>query len=247
MSARPADLSGTPVPGDQHHARAPGGLPAPDTPSTASADLLRLLQWLSPAFPLGSFAYSHGLEWAISVGDVRDAASLSGWLSDLLRHGTGRNDAILCAHALRAADDALPTLGELALATATCRERAQETLAQGQAFCRTLAAIGGPVLPPALPLPVALGAAARGMALPPDSVVAQMLHAFVSNLVTVAVRFVPLGQTDGQRVLAELHPTVLAVAAGATHATLDDLGGAFLRGDLAAIHHETMETRIFQT
>ncbi|WP_397544900.1 urease accessory protein UreF [Roseicitreum antarcticum] len=216
-------------------------------PATASEDLLRLVQWLSPAFPLGSFAYSHGLEWAISAGDVTDPTSLSGWLSDLLRHGTGRNDAILCVHALRSTDSALPGLGELAMATATCRERAQETLAQGQAFCRTLAAIGGPALPTTLPLPVALGAAARGMALPPDTIVTQMLHAFTSNLVTVAVRFVPLGQTDGQRVLSGLHPTVLDVAAEATHFTLDDLGGAFLRGDLAAIHHETMETRIFQT
>jgi urease accessory protein len=63
---------------------------------------LPLLIWLSPAFPVGAFAYSHGLEWAYEAGDVTDAASLQAWLTDLLEHGAARNDGILFAEAYRA-------------------------------------------------------------------------------------------------------------------------------------------------
>jgi urease accessory protein len=206
---------------------------------------MQLTQWLSPAFPLGSFAYSHGLEWAISAREVTDAETLSQWLRDLLRHGSGRNDAILCLHALRGGD--LDQLSDLSYALASSAERAKETRAQGAAFVRTLGKMGGATLPDHLPMPVALGAAARPLALPEALVLSQMLHAFVGNLVSVAVRFVPLGQTDGQAVLAALHPVIVEVAEATLTASLDDLGGAFLRGDLASLHHETMPTRLFVT
>jgi urease accessory protein len=84
--------------------------------------LLTLVQWLSPAFPVGSYAYSHGLEWAISAGEVRSAASLQGWVSVILAEGAGRTDAILLAHALREDSD-LERLAALALALPASRER----------------------------------------------------------------------------------------------------------------------------
>lgn len=215
--------------------------PAPTRPA---ADLLTLTQWLSPTFPLGSFAYSHGLEWAISAGAVHDGASLRRWLTALLRHGAGRNDAILAAHALRGHDAA--ELAELAEAMAPSAERLHELRAQGAAFCRTVNAVAGHQLPE-MALPVALGTAARPMAVAPETVIALMLHGFAGNLVTIAVRFVPLGQTEGQAVLAQLHPEITATAAEALMQGLDALGGAFIGGDMASAHHETMETRIFRT
>ncbi|MCC5988296.1 MAG: urease accessory protein UreF [Pararhodobacter sp.] len=207
-------------------------------------DLLDLVQWLSPAFPLGGFAYSHGLEWAIAAREVSCAASLRRWLAAALEHGAGRNDAILCSLALRGHDPL--ELAELAEALAPTRERLEELRAMGVAFSRTLGALSGRALAP-MAVPVAIGALGRDMALAPASVIALMLQAFAGNLVTIAVRFVPLGQTEGQQVLAALHPTVLDVAAFAATATRDDLGGAFLRGDMASAWHETLETRIFRT
>ncbi len=218
--------------------KAPEGL-------AGDAALLRLVQWLSPAFPVSGYAYSHGLEWAISAGHIRDGATLQSWLADVLAHGAGWCDAVLLCLALRPGADPAG-LADTAAALAPSRERLEETLAQGRAFLGTTNALTGAELP-AMPYPVALGAAARDLGLPAERVAAFYLHAFASNLVQAAVRFVPLGQTEGQQVLAALHPTILDVAAFAATATRDDLGGAFLRGDMASAWHETLETRIFRT
>ncbi len=207
-------------------------------------DLLKLVQWLSPAFPIGGFAYSHGLEWAIAQREVTCAASLQGWLAAALKHGAGRNDAILAGLAMRGHDPL--ELAELAEALAPTRERLEELRGMGAAFTRTLGALTGRQYP-AMAVPVALGFLGRDMALPHASVIALMLQAFSGNLVTIAVRFVPLGQTEGQQVLAGLHPTILDVADFACTASLDDLGGGFFRGDMASAWHETQETRIFRT
>jgi len=221
-----------------------GGTVASERAQAGDAGLLTLVQWLSPAFPVGGFAYSHGLEWAISQGEVTTADSLRDWLEDILAHGSGRSDAILLACALRG-EDAAP-LADLAHALAPSRERLEETLAQGRAFLATTNALTGQHLP-AMPYPVAVGVAARGLGILPERVVALYLHAFASNLVQAGVRFIPLGQTEGQQVLAALHPHIERIAGEAAFAGPDDIGTATLRGDLAAMHHETMNVRIFRT
>ena len=213
-------------------------------PPRPAADLLTLTQWLSPAFPIGAFAYSHGLEWAIAAGEVRDGASLQGWIAAALRHGAGRNDAILAVHALRGHDAG--ELADLAEALAPAAERLAELRAQGAAFCRAVNAVSGRQLPD-MALPVALGVAAREMAVPAPTVIALMLQAFAGNLVTIGVRFVPLGQTAGQGVLAALHPAITDLAVEAQETGLEALGGAFFRGDMAAAWHETQQTRMFRT
>jgi urease accessory protein len=207
--------------------------------------LLSLVQWLSPAFPVGGYAYSHGLEWAISAGDITSAEDLQRWIGTVLTEGAGRTDAILLAQALRPEAD-LAALSALAQALAASRERLVETLDQGRALGQTIAALTGQPLPE-MPYPVALGAAARGLGLPAEPVVALYLHAFASALVQAAVRFVPLGQTEGQAVLAALHPVILQVAAEAVQAGLDQIGSGAFRSDLAAMWHETMDVRIFRT
>jgi urease accessory protein len=207
--------------------------------------LLSLVQWLSPAFPVGSYAYSHGLEWAISAGDITSAEDLQRWIGTVLTEGAGRTDAILLAQALRPEAD-LAALSALAQALAASRERLVETLDQGRALGQTIAALTGQSLPE-MPYPVALGAAARGLGLPAEPVVALYLHAFASALVQAAVRFVPLGQTEGQAVLAALHPVILQVAAKAVQAGIDQIGSGAFRSDLAAMRHETMDVRIFRT
>jgi len=210
--------------------------------------LPRLLTWLSPAFPIGGFAYSHGLEWAVEDGDVVDETSLFDWIHDILRHGSGRSDAILARHAYRASDlAALRDLAELARAVQPTRERRDETVGQGSAFVLAGAVWGGSGLEGAVAYPVAFGALARAQSIPEDPAVLGFLHAFAANLVSAAVRLVPLGQTAGLRTLAALEPVVAALAEATRTAGLDEIGGACFRSDIAAMRHETQYTRLFRS
>jgi urease accessory protein len=211
----------------------------------SDADLLTLVQWLSPAFPVGGFAYSHGLEWAISEGQVTDAATLQDWLSDILTHGSGRTDAVLLTRAMDPEAD-LALIAATARALAASKERWTETHDQGRAFTEAVNALTGNDFLPAA-LPVAVGRAARALTIPPERVAALYLHAFASNLVSAAVRFVPLGQTDGQRTLAAIHPLIERSAIEAAATPLDAIASSVPGADLAAMHHETQTVRIFRT
>ncbi len=209
--------------------------------------LHKLMQWLSPAYPVGAFSYSHGLEWVIAAGEVTDAGGLQAWLADILRHGAGRNDAILLAHAYRAKTDGeRAEIAELATALTPGAERLLETTAQGAAFARTTSKVWPAALPDT-PYPVAIGTAARAHDIPLPETAALYLHAFAANLVSAAVRFVPLGQTEGQTVLANLTATIDATADAALKADLDNIGSCTFRADMASMQHETMTTRIFRS
>jgi len=208
--------------------------------------LLTLTQWLSPAYPVGAFSYSHGLEWAVEAGHVTDAASFAEWLRDILEQGTGRNDTILMAAAYRSTPEALTKVDALACAFASSKERLLETQAQGAAFCKVTAAIWGH-MPPALTYPVALGHAAATQGIPLDQTAVMYLHAFASNLCAAAMRLVPLGQTEGNQVLHQLAPICEAVVAAALPLTTDDLGGACVLAEIASMKHETQYTRLFRT
>lgn len=221
---------------------------------TEAAALLSLLAWLSPAFPTGGYAYSHGLEWAVESGNVRDAEELRDWLETTLVHGAGRSDAILLRHAHRASDDAdaLVGIAELARSAVPGRERQVETIAQGSAFIAAAAAWGS--LPPfsgndmyPLPYPVAVGLVAGLHAVPEDDTALAYLHAVTSNLISAAVRLVPLGQSLGLAVLAGLHPVILRVGQATRDCALDDIGGCLFRADLASLCHETQYTRLFRS
>lgn len=207
--------------------------------------LLTLVQWLSPAFPTGAFAYSHGLERVIASGDVTDAASFEDWLHNILSYGAGWQDAVLLTQAL-APDADHDALDALARALAPSAERLQEGAEQGAAFARMVAGLTGRALPARM-LPVAVGEAAAPLDLPPGQVAQIYLQNFAGNLVTIATRHVPLGQTEGQAALARLLPQIEALGARAATASLDDLGSCALAADLAAFQHETQDVRIFRT
>ena len=228
-------------------------------PATETLDALRLMAWLSPGYPVGAYAYSHGLEWAVEAGDVRDEATLLAWLGDVCERGALRNDLILAAQTHRAAQNgaaqAVVDLNDLALALAPSRELHLETSQQGRSFLdATLGAWPDPnlaALAQHLPGPVAyavaVGAAAgtHGMALPP--VLAAYGLAFVQNLVSAALRAAPVGQAAGTRVIAALTPRVVALADEARDADLDALGAATFRLDLGSFRHETQYSRIFRS
>jgi urease accessory protein len=224
-----------------------------------AATLYRLMTWLSPSFPVGAFSYSSGIEWAVEAGDITDAVSLQHWLTSMLVDGAGICDGIFLAQAYRAASSneeaRLAEIAELASALVSSRERHLETTAQGRAFIeiaraawhhasldRLVAACEAGI---AYPVAVGLVSAAHHIPLAP--VVHAFLHAVVANWISAGARLVPLGQTDSQRVLARLEPAVAATARRALAASLDDLGSATFRADLAGLRHETQYTRLFRS
>jgi urease accessory protein len=227
----------------------------PITTTTAigmiDAALLRLLAWLSPAFPTGGFAWSQGVEFAVETGDIADEASLRTWLEDVLRYGAGRADAIVLRHAHAAQDDAaaLSEIAQFARALQPARERLAETLGQGNAFVLAAVPWGAANISgfSDLPYPVAVGALAGAHGIGADAACAGFLQSVTANMIAAAVRLVPLGQTVGLRVLAALEAAFLAVADETRGAALDDAGGACWRADLAAMRHEPQYTRLFRS
>jgi urease accessory protein len=203
-----------------------------------------LAAWLSPGYPVGSYSYSHGLEWAVETGAVAGAPALEAWVADLLAFGAGRTDAILLRHAHAAADPA--PIAELAVALAPSAERLLETAAQGAAFARVTAAAWGLDLP-ALPYPVAVGRAAALMRLPVGLTATLFLQAFAAAVISAGVRLVPVGQTDGQRITARLMPLAARIAAETEGLGLDEVGGCAVLADLASMLHETQGTRLYRS
>jgi urease accessory protein len=223
------------------------------------AALFRLMAWLSPAYPVGAFSYSGGLEWAVEAGDVTDAGELERWLCVMIGSGSGSCDATFFVHAHRAAQvlDAAALVGvaELAAAFSPSKERHLETTAQGMAFltatraawpCHTLDRLvawwGGPY---AYPVSVAVAAAGHRIAVEPALLA--YLHAVASNLISAGIRLIPLGQTQGQRLLAALESVIAATVRRALLAPLEEVGSAAFRADIASQRHETQYTRLFQS
>jgi len=224
-----------------------------------SAALYRLMTWLSPAYPVGAFSYSSGIEWAVEAGDIRDAETLRRWLEAMLTEGTGMSDGIFFSQIHRAVtcgDNAgLVDTAALAAAFVPTRERHLETTMLGRAFVDvTRAAWPCPALTKLQELwdgpvayPIAVGVACAGHAIP----LAPALHAFLtavsSNWVSASVRLIPLGHTDSQRVLNALEPAVAATAQSALAAQPDDVSSVTFRADIASAMHETQYTRLFRS
>src|SRR5262245_15846630 len=202
---------------------------------------IRLQNWLSPAFPTGSYSYSHGLEWAIESNQIHHRASLVDWLDADLRFGSARNDAIFFVEAWRCAagghHDRLLDTAELAVASRATSEFALEASQQGASCLATLREVWRDpaidalskglrqrAIQPVLPIVIAVQSAAEG--LPVCTALRAFLYASVSNLVSAGVKLIPLGQTDGQRAIAELEDAVLEVSDRALTAGFDDLGSA---------------------
>ena len=223
------------------------------------AALYRLMTWLSPSFPVGAFSYSSGIEWAVEAKDISDRASLQAWLGSMLAIGAGFCDSVFLAQTHRAASSVdepmLTEIAELASAFVPSRERHLETSTQGRAFIeiaraawnspsldRLVACCGSDIV-----YPVAVGVVSAAHGIPLEPTIHAFLHAVISNWTSAAARLVPLGQTDCQRVLAQLEPVAAETASRALKASLEDLGSATFRADLASMRHETQYTRLFRS
>lgn len=214
--------------------------------------LMRLTAWLSPAFPIGSFAYSGGLERAVHDGLVKDGASLSAWIGTLIGHGAVWNDAALFAESHRGCSDAqrLAEAAALAEALAGSRERHQETMLLGDAFLTAARAWPDAVfdrLPPDVAYPVAVGAVTGAHGIGLEKALALFLHAYASQAISAGIRLGVAGQKDGVAVLAGLEVGIAEVAQRAALSTLDGLGAATVQADIASLRHETQGTRLFRS
>lgn len=220
---------------------------ATDARMATPTDLVTLAQWLSPAFPVGSYSYSHGLETLVQSGKVADEDTLTDWVDTVLRFGAGRSDALLlaAAHAANTAED-IDRIDATCRAFASSRERLQETDWQGHAFCDAVSAVWGFDLAH-LTYPVAVGRAARLAKLDPLTTAQFYLHAFLSNLVAAGMRLSVTGQTGGQRIIQHLTPLCAEIAKDTACGDLDALSSTAFLSDIAAMHHETQYSRIFRT
>ena len=243
-----------------------------DAPTLALKRQLLLQTWFSASFPIGAYAFGHGLEAAIADGEVHDAASLGEWVATVLEFGGGRNDAIVSAVTHRATArgdaEAVREANDRALALVAGAERLAETTAQGRAFVDAAGAAGAvaarldAALPgeglfasrdvrvpsdaarPPLALPVAVGALAAACAVPPATALACQLHAFGANLVWIGARLLPCGQRAALGEIARLVEPIGRTVDAALGATLEDLGGCALLGDIASLRHERLGTRL---
>jgi urease accessory protein len=217
------------------------------------------MSWLSPSYPIGAFSYSGGLEWAVEAGDITDAETLRRWLAVMLGEGSGSCDSVFFVHAHRTSVEkdsaALRAVAELAAAFVPSKERLLETTAQGRAFLdATRGAWPCPALdnlevawPGPVALPVAVGVSCAGHGIPCEPALQAFLQALIANWISAGVRLIPLGQSDGQRVLAALEPEVAAAAQRALTTPLDEIGSCAFRADIASMRHETQYTRLFRS
>ena len=218
-----------------------------DAPLATATETLTLAQWFSPAFPVGAFAYSHGLEWAIDSGSVSDRAAAQAWIAQVLEHGTGWNDVLFLTASYRAQDEvAVQEVDAIARAFAASKERLKESNLQGAAFCKAVSALSAFTIE-GLSYPVAVGCASRYANLPLELTAQMYVQSFLSNLVSVAMRLIPLGQSDGQGLIRDLTPLCIKIAETALLHNLDHLSSTTFLADIAAMKHETQYSRTFRT
>jgi urease accessory protein len=224
----------------------------------------KLFAWLSPAMPVGAYSFSHGLESAVEAGRVTDLRSLRAYALTALRHGTGWTDALFLRATYEAGlDGTFESWSLLEILTTAAAQRgtselALESAAQGRALLAVLRKAWPTAELDALddlcrrsevepPYAAVLGIAARAHGLPLEATLRAFLQAFAANLISAGIRLIPLGQTDGQRLTAELEGSVRELTAAARARGLDDLGTAAPAIDLLSMAHETQYTRLFRS
>ena len=206
----------------------------------------KVMAWLSPSFPLGAFAYSHGLEFEISEGNVSTSEELYEWLKDILRFGSVWNDLVLFCNSYKTDVDSLNELSDIAKAFAQSKERYYETIEMGNAFSKIISSIEGVYLK-GMPLPIIMGYIAKIENVSLSYILPLYAHSFISNLISVSIRLLPLGQTDAQKLLFSLFPIIDDVAKEALKSNIGDMRNKCVLADLASMKHETLKVRLFKS
>lgn len=201
-----------------------------------------LQNWFSPAFPIGAFSYSTGLETAIANGTVRNRQDLQSWLSMALHHGAAQTDAVIVAAAFSGED-----VNDLCLSLCAGAERHLETSELGRAFTAVVNDTHELDLPDGLAYPVAVGIAGVRIGLDQRQLVCAFLQSWCANQISVAVRTIPIGQLDGQQCLVALMLEIESAAGLARATPSDEIGSFAMAAELASLEHETAEQRIYRT
>ncbi len=201
-----------------------------------------LFSWFSPNFPIGSFNFSHGLEAAVEMKFIHDNFTLENWISNLITDGSGKTDVILLSNAYRGKN-----INELALALCPSKERWIETIKLGKSFSKNIRNNWSYNIEDDLAFPVALGKAGSFFSIPLDQLLLIFLQSFVSNLITFGMKHIPLGQSDGQKILINLIPVIQAQSMKYKNYNIKDIGSSAFISDLASMYHENLKNRIYQT
>lgn len=221
--------------------------------------LVRLLQLASPTLPVGAFSYSQGLEAAVESGIVHDASTARQWIADVLEFSMGRTESPALLRLAKAWQDRngqdARRWNELFLAAREAAELRAETVQMGYSLRRLMGSLDGfdacelasldALEEPAFPAVFSF-AAVQWQIAPRDALLAY-LWAWLENQVMAALKAVPLGQTDGQRMLLALGGTLPAIADAAFGIADDGIGGFAPGLALASSRHETQYSRIFRS
>ena len=227
--------------------------------------LYKLLSWFSSVYPIGSFNYSHGLEYAIERDLIKTREQLEEWIRGVILFGTGRVDALLfktgydlLQNGMFASEVQLNELIFISNAFKTTPELWTESYRQGEAALKILIDTYDffelkqlqnqlkklnkkPVLA------VVFGIACAACQLPFEESLCSFLHAFISNVVMAGTKLIPLGQTDSQKIIMNLQSSLVTLIRQIQELTLEDIGSATPMLDWTSAHHETQYTRLFQS
>ena len=201
-----------------------------------------LLSWFSPNFPIGSYNFSHGLEAAIDMKIIKDVMSLENWIIYLINYGSCKTDSILLSNSYKG-----KSVNDLAFALSPSKERWIETKKLGNAFCKNISDNWSFNIGNNLAYPVAVGKAGSFFKIPLEQLLITFMQSFVSNLVNVGIKHIPLGHSDGQKVLIKILPIIKELSLNYKNYDIDDIGTSSFISDLTSMYHETLNNRIYQT
>jgi urease accessory protein len=231
------------------------------TTTTTNTDiaLARLLRLASPVLPVGAFSYSQTLEWAVEDGSVKDVDTAQKWISNALTLSIARCEAPVWLRLLNAWNnrdlDNIQYWNDFFLASREGAELRAETLQMGRAMrtliarsnefsthiCEWLEAIEEPTYP------TAFAAAISGWQIEPRAALTAYLWAWAENQVVAAMKLIPLGQTDGQRLVATLIDKIPATLDAVFACEDDDIGTLAHGVAIASAQHETQYSRLFRS
>ena len=230
--------------------------------TTEFQGLLRLLQLVSPALPVGAYSYSEGLETLVQTEAIADAAALKHWLTQELQHGAIRLEAAIvarvCTAAVQQDYSMLYHWNQWLSAFRETEEMRQQSWQMGRSLVRLLQALHDIPMQSSVPtlieacgepcnFAVAFGIAAAAWQIDRASASLGYLHSWTANLVNASVRLIPLGQTQGQQTLLSLYPQLEQTATEILELSEDEFGSCSWGLSIASMTHETLYTRLFRS
>ena len=206
-------------------------------------DPYQILQiWFSSSFPIGSYAYSHGLEALIDEKKINNKDDIKEYLNALLFYGSLRNDYIFIKSIYKGHE-----INEMILANASSKERQIEMIDMGNSFRKIMKDSWDLSLPENTPFIYSLAKAGLYFNIKFDDLIKFYLQSFISNLINVCVKHIPISQMDGQTLNVNFIDEIQKFLSQSKQFTLKDIGSTFFLADIFSIRHENLDSRIYLT